>query len=110
MRRVLCRLDDIADPGAKGFVFGEGTERREVFVVRNGAAVHAYENSCPHIGTPLDFLPDQFLTRDATQIRCSTHGARFEIASGRCVSGPCKGDRLTQAPVRLEAGAVVLIE
>ena len=47
---VLCRLDDIAVPGAKsfGFGFGSGAMRREIFVVRDESGVHGYENVCPH--------------------------------------------------------------
>ena len=105
---VLCRFDEIADPGGKGFVFGEGAERREVFVVRRGAEIFAYVNSCPHIGTTLDWRPDQFLTSDKRFILCGTHGAIFDIANGLCLEGPCAGKSLAPIPVRLEGIAVVL--
>ncbi len=94
MNRTLCRIDDIADPGAKGFTFGHGTERQDIFVVRRGDRLFGYLNACPHQGTPLEFLPDRFLTRDGSEILCSTHGARFDIATGLCIAGPCKGMRL----------------
>jgi nitrite reductase/ring-hydroxylating ferredoxin subunit len=106
VRLVLCHLDELADPGARGFTFGEGTGRREVFVVRRGAEVFAYVNSCPHQGTPLDFLPDRFLTRNGQEILCSTHGARFEIATGKCVLGPCEGLSLRRVAIAVEDGAV----
>ena len=52
---------------------------RSLFVVRTGATVRAYENSCPHTGGPLDWVPDQFLTREKDMILCATHGALFRI-------------------------------
>jgi nitrite reductase/ring-hydroxylating ferredoxin subunit len=106
--RVLCRLEDIADGAAKGFSLADGAI--DIFVVRKQRQVFAYRNSCPHIGTPLEFLPDRFLTRDRAEILCSTHGARFEIATGRCVAGPCAGRFLVRAPVEVESGNLVLRE
>ena len=105
---VLCRFDDIADPGGKGFIFGEGTERREIFVIRRGVEIVAYVNSCPHIGTTLDWRADEFLTADKRFILCGTHGAIFDIASGLCLKGPCIGKSLTPIAVRQEGSVVVL--
>jgi nitrite reductase/ring-hydroxylating ferredoxin subunit len=104
----LCRLDEIAEPGARGFTVATPDGRRELLVVRRLGHVFAYENACPHIGTPLDFLPDQFLTRDRRNLLCSTHGALFEIATGLCTHGPCKGRALKAVPVTVENGQVVV--
>jgi nitrite reductase/ring-hydroxylating ferredoxin subunit len=103
---VLCRLDAIEDGEGKGFTRPDG---REIFVVRDGASVYGYLNSCPHQGTPLDWTPDRFISADSGLIMCATHGAQFEIADGLCVSGPCEGDRLTPVPVAVDGqGRVVL--
>ncbi len=107
-KTYLCRLDEIPDGQGRGFVFGEGTARWAIFVVRRGGAVHAYENSCPHLGTPLDFVTDRFLSRGRGHIQCSTHHALFEIETGYCVTGPCKDKSLAPVAVKIEAGAVVL--
>lgn len=106
--RPLCRLDEIAESGARGFTLEADGAKREVFVVRRLGHVFAYENACPHIGTPLDFMPDQFLTRDRKHLLCSTHGALFEISTGLCIHGPCKGRSLRALPVALRDGTVVL--
>jgi nitrite reductase/ring-hydroxylating ferredoxin subunit len=106
--RPLCRLEDIPDGEAKGFVLGRGAARREVFVVRRGAAVLGYENACPHVGTPLDLDPDQFLSEDGRYLVCATHGALFRIEDGFCIDGPCQGLHLTAAPVVVEDGVVTL--
>ena len=79
-----------------------------MFVVRRLGHLFAYENACPHIGTPLDFMPDQFLTRDRKHLLCSTHGALFEIATGLCIHGPCKGRSLRVLPFALRDGMIVL--
>ena len=59
--RVLCRLDDIEDGQAKSFSFGEGVDTREIFVVREDDRVFGYVNSCPHLGTPLNWDGDTFV-------------------------------------------------
>jgi len=108
MSVALCRIEDIDDPGAKGFSFVDREDSREIFVVRVGDGVNAYVNSCPHIGTPLEFQPDRFLTQDGSEILCSTHGARFEIDTGRCVAGPCRGQSLRRVLVTVAEGWVRL--
>jgi nitrite reductase/ring-hydroxylating ferredoxin subunit len=108
--RTLCRIDDIPEGGAKGFSLSAADGPGDIFLVRTHGRVHAYVNSCPHIGTPLEFLPDRFLTRDGRQILCSTHGARFEIATGFCVAGPCRGLALRAVPVKVENGLILLAD
>jgi nitrite reductase/ring-hydroxylating ferredoxin subunit len=70
--------------------------------------VYLYENVCPHIGTPLDWTPDRFLSADGSHLICATHGAEFTIATGICVSGPCLGDRLTQVDFLIRNGAILI--
>lgn len=98
----VCRVGDIGDPGARGFVLGDGDRRIDLVVVRRGGRTYAYVNACPHIGTPLEFRPDQFLTADKTRLLCSTHGAQFEIHSGLCVRGPCLGRSLKSLKIRVD--------
>ena len=108
--RVLCRLDDIEDGQAKGFALDEGPGGREIFVVREEGRVFGYLNACPHLGSPLNWQDDRFISDDSGLILCATHGARFEIEDGACVSGPCAGQTLEAVPVTVDAeGRVVLI-
>lgn len=97
---VLCRLDELADPGARGFDCGEGPARRSVLVVRKAGRVYGYANICPHAGAPLDWMPGTFLDEEGRFLCCGSHGALFGIEDGFCVAGPCRGARLT--PVRIE--------
>ncbi|HET6607494.1 MAG TPA: Rieske 2Fe-2S domain-containing protein [Rhodopila sp.] len=105
--RPLCRLDEIPDGGAKRFPPKPG-EFTGLFAVRRGSAVHVYVNACPHIGTPLDWVPDKFLSADGTMIVCATHGAMFRIEDGVCTRGPCRGDSLEAVVVRVEDGVVMV--
>ncbi len=108
-RQVLCKLDEIEDGQAKSFTFGEGADEREIFVVREDDQVFGYVNSCPHLGTPLNWDGDRFISDDSGLILCATHGALFEIEDGECVSGPCAGQSLEAASVTVDAeGRVVL--
>ena len=102
----LCELDDIPNPGAKGFVFGEGTDQFDLFVVRKGETTAAYINSCPHIGTPLEFMKDKFLNAESNLIVCSTHGAQFRIDDGFCVKGPCRDKSLQPVPIAVDGHTV----
>jgi nitrite reductase/ring-hydroxylating ferredoxin subunit len=104
---ALCRLDEIAEPGAKGFDFRAGDALFAGFVVRKGGRVLGYVDSCPHAGWSLAPLPDRYLTRDGERLFCSGHGALFRVEDGVCTSGPCAGDRLTPWPVEVGADGVI---
>lgn len=105
----LCRLQEIPDGEARGFDLGPGLEPREVFVVRDGRRLHGYVNACPHLGTPLEFQPDRFLTADGSFILCSTHGALFRIEDGYCIAGPCAGRSLTGVGLVVDPSGAVLL-
>ncbi|MGI9305505.1 MAG: Rieske (2Fe-2S) protein [Gammaproteobacteria bacterium] len=102
----LCDLTELSQPGSKGFTIEDGAESWNIFVVRKNGKVYGYWNACPHTGTPLDWLPDQFLDADEELIMCSTHGAEFRIEDGFCVSGPCENQRLLALSVLVEDGVV----
>ena len=60
MSRKLCAEADIAEGDGRGFVFGSGTEREAVFVIRWYGELRGYRNECPHVGTPLDWPENRF--------------------------------------------------
>ena len=105
--RVLCRLEDIPDGEARGFAAPPGSFMG-LFAVRRGARVWVYVNSCPHIGLPLEPLPNRFLDTRKAHIVCAVHGARFRIEDGVCISGPCIGEMLEAVPCRVEEGMLVV--
>jgi nitrite reductase/ring-hydroxylating ferredoxin subunit len=85
-----------------------GERRVNGFVVNHDGALHAYVNRCPHVGTPLDLWENEFLTEDARQIVCATHGALFEPGTGRCIAGPCAGDALAPLPFQVDGDELVV--
>ncbi|MHB8474346.1 MAG: Rieske (2Fe-2S) protein [Gammaproteobacteria bacterium] len=107
--QVLCRAEELAKQETRGFA-AVGVPPRDVFVVLRGESVHAYINSCPHTGAPLDWLPNLFLSADGQLIQCALHGALFRIEDGVCVAGPCAGARLKRQAIEVRHGVVVLLD
>jgi len=107
-RTVLCRFDDLQDPGSRGVTLQQGDRLLDVIVVRKGRGVYAYVNSCPHTGSPLEWNRHEFLSPDKRYIQCAMHAALFRLADGGCVAGPCPGTSLTAIAVAVESGLVVL--
>ena len=104
----LCRLDDLEDGAARGFAVEGPDLAQRLVVVRRGEAVHAYVNSCPHMLSRLDYTPGRFLVKDGAHLHCDGHGALFRVEDGACVAGPCLGQSLTPARVRVEADRLYL--
>jgi nitrite reductase/ring-hydroxylating ferredoxin subunit len=102
----LCRLDEIDDPGGRGFDFREGEAIFMGFVVRQGERALGYVDSCPHAGWPLAAAPGRYLTRDGARIFCGGHGAVFRIEDGFCIAGPCAEESLEPWPVEVVEGMV----
>jgi len=103
---ALCRADDISEGAARGFLIGEGGLRVDVVLVRRGGVLRGFVNSCPHQAMPLETFPDKFLNGDGSLLVCSTHGARFRVEDGYCVSGPCVGKALAAIAVDVVDGVV----
>ena len=106
--RLLCRLEEIPDGTSKGFPAAPGAFTG-LFAIRRGRKIWVYVNSCPHIGLPLDPMPDRFLDAKKQAIICSAHGARFRIEDGFCSSGPCYGESLEAVAARIDADGQVFV-
>jgi nitrite reductase/ring-hydroxylating ferredoxin subunit len=103
---VICKLDDLPVHGAKGFVWRLTTAIFQGFIVRDDDVLHGYVDRCPHAGWPMSVLPDRYLTKDGSFVLCSSHGALFEKDTGKCIAGPCIGDRLEAWPVEVHGDEV----
>ena len=99
----------LEDPGTRGYELSvsAGTDAA-FFVVKKDAAVYAYRNKCPHTGAPLEWVPDQFLDMDNSFIQCAIHGALFRVSDGVCLRGPCAGLGLSELPVQIRAGEILV--
>lgn len=105
----LCSLEEIRLPGSRGMTVSCGNHVHDIFLVRNPAGLFGYLNSCPHTGAPLDWMPDQFLSMDASHIQCATHAALFNLHDGVCIAGPCSGEALVPVPLVVDAGVVYFL-
>ncbi len=100
----LCADTDIEENSARGLQ-GEGYN---LIAVRKKGQLYLYNNSCPHRGIPLEWMPDQFLDHGKHYLQCATHGALFKIDDGHCIAGPCANDKLTAAAFEICDGQVYL--
>jgi len=105
---ALARLDQLADGGFLEVEACIDGDAESLVLYRDGDAVRAWLNVCPHAGRRLDWAPGQFLKSAQGQLVCAAHGAAFELVQGDCVSGPCRGDRLRAVPVAVVAGEIRL--
>jgi nitrite reductase/ring-hydroxylating ferredoxin subunit len=105
---ILCKTDDITDPGSKGFELTIGRSRQSIFVIHKNSEFRAYYNQCPHTGASLEWQEDRFLDLDGALIQCATHDALFEIDTGMCIAGPCVGKSLQPLPVFIKANEIHL--
>ena len=96
------KISSIPEEGCKSLDIDRGNHVAKVMVLRQGNTILCYHNICPHTGTNLDWMPDQFLNASMTFIQCATHGALFRIEDGYCVSGPCAGQSLFPVEVKVE--------
>ena len=108
---VICALNEIPSRKSAGFqlaVVGANGEPEpfSIIVVRWGTQVFGYRNRCPHHGTNLDWEREQFLDPSGLRLMCGKHGALFELGTGRCSDGPCKGDSLTSVALEVIDGDI----
>lgn len=105
---VLCALDDIPDTGL-ALEWGEGLQAFRLALVRRGHEVTAFLNVCAHFGIRLNARPGLGFVDPATgRLVCHAHYARYAPDDGRCLSGDCDGEGLTQVPVSLRDGKVLM--
>ena len=91
----ICMSEDLEE-GGKGvrFPLTAGGEDATGFAIRYNGIAHAYLNRCAHIPIELDWNEGQFFESSGLFLMCSTHGAIYAPATGKCEGGPCRGGRL----------------
>ncbi len=92
----VAALADLADDAAVAAKLGN----RRIALYRLDGKVCALDDVCTHA---LALLSQGFIENGA--VECPLHGARFDIATGRCLSPPATVDLRTDA-VRIEGGEV----
>lgn len=79
-----------------------------LILVRYGDRVHGYHNVCPHAGRALNWAPGRFLL-NAGELVCAAHGASFQLSTGACTGGPCRGAALKAVALELRGEEVHLV-
>lgn len=95
----LCNNDELIEYKGRNFTLETEQGPVDLIALRLPDMVVAYKNRCPHLGIPLNWQPDDFLSIEETHIQCSTHGALFTMERGDCIAGPCSGDTLDAVKV-----------
>jgi nitrite reductase/ring-hydroxylating ferredoxin subunit len=109
-QRLICPSAALIDggPGVRFMIPGNGRDAA-AFAIRYDGKVYGYLNSCAHIPVELDWMEGEFFDKAGLYLICATHGATYEPASGHCIMGPCKGERLVAAPLEERDGSVYLL-
>ena len=101
-------LSDLKVNSCKEFSYGEGDWPLRGFVTYYRQDIFAYQNRCPHAGHQLNWQANDFLTPEKNNILCSSHGAIFDILTGKCIAGPCLGDKLKKLRCFLSNQRVII--
>jgi nitrite reductase/ring-hydroxylating ferredoxin subunit len=109
--RMICASAALAEGGdGVRFEIERAGARVSAFAIRNEGKVHAYLNRCAHVGVELDWQPGKFFDSEGLVLICSSHGAIYGPATGKCLGGPCGGGGLEKLPVEERDGEVLLKE
>jgi nitrite reductase/ring-hydroxylating ferredoxin subunit len=105
--RMICASSALVDSGrGVRFEVEYFGGPAPAFAVRYAGRVHAYLNRCAHVAMELDWQEGVFFDLTGHELLCSTHGAMYDPASGRCRGGPCNGGSLVKLRVAERDGQV----
>ncbi len=103
----LCASSELEEKGlALSFEVLHFREPARAFALRFDGQAVAYLNRCLHVPMEMDWQPGEFLDSSKEYILCSTHGAAYEPATGRCAGGPCGRGALTKIALEERDGEV----
>jgi 3-phenylpropionate/trans-cinnamate dioxygenase ferredoxin subunit len=94
----VCALSELEEEEARAFE----VRGAEGILIRSGGRLFACERYCTHEEFPLEFGQVA-----GTVLRCTYHGAEFDLESGAVVSPPATRP-LNVYPVRVEAGDILV--
>ena len=102
----ICPVADLRAGEGRELVLECGDSQQHIVVFALAGKIHAYANVCPHQGRSLSWAPNEFLITPEGRLICPHHGASFELDSGACVEGPCRGAALNRIDVEVRDGQV----
>jgi len=108
---AICQTGEIEDGDATGFMLMRIESTGEpkpwpILITRKGNNFYGFENICPHQGERLDATPGAFLDEEGNFLACGRHGAQFDLDTGACFIGPCRGQSLTPVTIVVDDGDV----
>ena len=105
--RLICASDALPESGrAVRFEIEYFGASAPAFLVRHRGEVYGYLNRCGHTPMELDWREGEVFDLEVRNLICSTHGATYAPASGRCLGGPCNGTPLFRLQVEERDGSV----
>lgn len=105
--RLICAAAALANSStAVRFTVEYFGEQVPAFVLRYQDRVHAYLNRCGHMPMEMDWREGEFFDFEGRDLICSTHGAMYEAATGKCIGGPCSGTPLVRLRVEERDGKI----
>ena len=109
--RLICATDEVLEqgPGVR-FAANYAGSLQNAFVVRFEGKPRAFLNQCGHVAVELDWQEGEFFDDTRLYLICSTHGALYDPANGRCISGRCAGRGLVPLAVSEYNGHIYLTE
>ena len=103
-KHIFCTIADLVEEKSLGFDVKVNGKVHRFLAVKKNSCLRVFYNTCPHIGAPLNILPNKFLDSEKKHILCSNHGALFNLEDGYCIKGPCIKKSLTPAKFEVEDG------
>jgi len=108
--RLICESSALVDAGRGArFEVEYFGQAAPAFALRYAGRVHGYLNRCAHVAMELDWQEGAFFDADGRDLLCSTHGATYAAATGRCLGGPCNGSPLVKLRLQERNGLVYFI-
>jgi nitrite reductase/ring-hydroxylating ferredoxin subunit len=105
--RLICESTALAESGrGVRFEVEYFGDPAPAFVIRKAGKVHGYLNRCAHVAMELDWQEGVFFDSGGRDLLCSTHGAQYDAASGRCLGGPCNKTPLVKLRVEERGGRI----
>lgn len=108
---AVCRTIEIDEDQPRGFWLAIRTETDAakpwpILILRRGNRFYGFENVCPHTGSRLDTQAGRFLDEEGNFLTCGKHRAQFDLDTGSCFIGPCRGQQLTPVALVIDDGEV----
>lgn len=106
----LLDLDTLVDHSSFG-IYSQKLQH-QVILIRKADQIFGWLDACPHYaqGTSLAWKKHQYLNSQGNYIVCFSHGAQFEIETGKCLSGPCVNQYLTPVQIIIKQKQIRLIK